>query len=424
MARGIAYLNQALNGGKIGDSNNINFEDKLVVARVTDIVLNTNSKLFNEAGGWASIGQIKYQILDQPTTGGTNNTAKPLFPQNKNYPLVNELVLLFRLPSSQNPGAGGAYDYYYFNPIGIWNHPEQNGYPSYLVDTNSPSQQKSYQSIEAGATNKESNEAFELDLNGTSGGQFVENGNVKPTVPFAGDNIFESRFGSSIRLGSTAKTEGGLKNNWSSIGQIGSPITILRNGQPEISGSNESWVPIVENINDDPTSLYMTSTQRIPIEIATLNKSVGEASTVPLNNVVQNQPKDPRQYSGSQVMINSDRLLFNTKADSIILTAQKSVIAEANNDLGFRSRNADINFTTPEGYVNLGGMEANESLVLGDTFMTAFSSLLKNIETLCSSLTTESTIQSTQAKATMILPQIQSIQNQLDNFLSKKVKSL
>ena len=115
MARGIAYLNQALNGGKIGDSNNINFEDKLVVARVTDIVLNTNSKLFNEAGGWASIGQIKYQILDQPTTGGTNNTAKPLFPQNKNYPLVNELVLLFRLPSSQNPGAGGAYDYYYFN---------------------------------------------------------------------------------------------------------------------------------------------------------------------------------------------------------------------------------------------------------------------------------------------------------------------
>lgn len=64
MARGIAYLNQALNGGKIGDSNNINLEDKLVVARVTDIVLNTNSKSFNEAGGWSAIGQIKYQILD------------------------------------------------------------------------------------------------------------------------------------------------------------------------------------------------------------------------------------------------------------------------------------------------------------------------------------------------------------------------
>lgn len=116
----------------------------------------------------------------------------------------------------------------------------------------------------------------------------------------------------------------------------------------------------------------MTSTQRIPIEIATLNQSVGEASTVPLNNVVQNQPKDPRQYSGSQVMINSDRLLFNTKADSIILTAQKSVIVEANNDLGFRSRNANINFTTPEGYVNLGGMQANESVVLSnsDVFFT------------------------------------------------------
>jgi len=69
-------------------------------------------------------------------------------------------------------------------------------------------------------------------------------------------------------------------------------------------------------------------------------------------------------------------------------------------------------------------MQANESVVLGDTFMQAFSSLLKNVETLCASLTKESTIQGTQAKATMVLPQIQAIQNQLDNFLSKKVKTL
>ncbi len=424
---GLAYLNRALTGGSNDSSVAINdLKDNLVVARVIDISLNTNSKLFKTTGGFGAIGTIKYEILDQPIANNDDpsNVAKPLFPQFKNFPLVNELVLLFKLPSTQNPGTSGNYEYFYLNPIGIWNHPEQNGYPSYLVDTNSPSQTKSYNSIEAGATNKESNEAFELDLNGQSGGQFVENGNVKPVLPFAGDNIMEGRFGNSFRLGSTAKTNGDIVNNWSSIGDSGSPITILKNGQPEITGSNESWVPIVESINDDPTSIYLTSTQRIPLEIATLNLKIGESATTPLNNIISTSPKDPRQYSGSQVILNGDRLLFNSKADSIIMTTQKSFIVESNNDIGFRSKENNFNVSTPNGYVNLGGTDANESLVLGDTFMNAFSSLLKNVETLCSSLSAEPQIQATAAKATMIKPQIQAIQNDINKFLSKKVKAL
>ena len=282
---------------------------------------------------------------------------------------------MFKLPSTENPGTGGNYEYYYLNPIGIWNHPEQNGFPSYLVDTNSPSQTKSYDSIQAGATNKENNEGFELDLNGQSGGKFIENGNVKPILPFAGDNIIEGRFSNTIRLGSTTTVDGDIVNNWSSIGKQGSPIMILKNGQPEITGSNESWVPIVESINDDPTSIYLTSTQRVPLEIATLNLAVGESATVPLNNIISKTPIDPRQYSGSQVMVNSNRLIFNSKEDNIIMSAQKSIIGESNEDIGFNSREKNINLSSERGYINLGGNEADESLVLGDTFMKSFSQI-------------------------------------------------
>jgi len=243
-------------------------------------------------------------------------------------------------------------------------------------------------------------------------------------LPFAGDNIIEGRFGNSFRLGRTAKTNGDIVNNWSSIGDSGSPITILKNGQPEITGSNASWVPIVENINDDPTSIYLTSTQRIPLEIATLNLKIGESATTPLNNIISTSPKDPRQYSGSQVILNGDRLLFNSKADSIIMTTQKSFIVESNNDIGFRSKENNFNVSTPNGYVNLGGTDANESLVLSDTFMDACSSLLKNVETIYYSLSAEPQIQATAAKATMIKPQIQAIQNDINKFLSKKVKAL
>ena len=424
---GLAYLNRTLTGGSNNSGSTIEgLKDNLIVARVIDISLNTNSKLFKQ-GGWGAIGTIKYEILDQPSAvigENKSNTAKPLYPQFKNFPLVNELVLLFKLPSTEDPGTAGSYEYYYLNPIGIWNHPEQNGYPSYLTNLNSPSQTKSYDSIQAGATNKESNEEFELDLNGQSGGNFIENGNIKPILPFAGDNIIEGRFGNTIRLGSTTTVDGDIVNNWSSIGTQGSPITIIKNGQAAVTGSNESWVPTVESINDDPTSIYLTSTQRIPLEIATLGLAVGESATVPLNNIISNTPIDPRQYSGSQVMLNSDRLVFNSKTDNIIMSAQKSIILESNEDVGFRSRERNVNLSSEKGYVNLGGTNADQAIVLGDTFMASFSSLLKNLETLCSSLSSESSIQGTAAKAILVKAQIQSISNNLPKFLSKKVKSV
>jgi hypothetical protein len=123
-------------------------------------------------------------------------------------------------------------------------------------------------------------------------------------------------------------------------------------------------------------------------------------------------------------MLNSDRLVFNSKTDNIIMSAQKSIILESNEDVGFRSRERNVNLSSEKGYVNLGGTNADQAIVLGDTFMASFSSLLKNLETLCSSLSSESSIQGTAAKAILVKAQIQSISNNLPKFLSKKVKSV
>ena len=54
-----------------------------------------------------------------------------------------------------------------------------------------------------------------LDVNGLSGGQFIEKSDVHPILPFAGDIIVEGRDGNSVRLGSTSNTNGDIKNNWS-----------------------------------------------------------------------------------------------------------------------------------------------------------------------------------------------------------------
>ena len=144
-------------------------------------------------------------------------------------------------------------EYYYLNTISLWNHPEQYSYPNPLLNQSAPSQTSDYEQIELGNTRKVNDESTDLDLNGNSGGDFVEKGFIHPIIPYAGDVILEGRFGNSIRFGSTQNINGkAISNNWSSTGESGSPIVILKNGQnPETQTEEPGWVPVSENINEE-----------------------------------------------------------------------------------------------------------------------------------------------------------------------------
>ena len=75
--------------------------------------------------------------------------------------------------------------------------------------------------------------------------------------------ILEGRFGNSIRFGSTNKSnEISNPNSWSDLGNTGDPITIIRNGQPD-NLDDKGWLPTIENINGDASSIYLTSNQKI-----------------------------------------------------------------------------------------------------------------------------------------------------------------
>ena len=77
--------------------------------------------------------------------------------------------------------------------------------------------------------------------------------------------IFEGRFGNSIRFGSTNIGDtipDENKNQWSQVGEVGNPITIIRNGQPEKT-NEKGWVPLIEDSNNDSSIIYMTSNQQI-----------------------------------------------------------------------------------------------------------------------------------------------------------------
>ena len=160
------------------------------------------------------------------------------------------------------------------------------------------------------------------------------------------------------------------QNNWSFVGQNGDPITILRNGQPKDS-SNAGWLPIIENIREDLSSIYMTSYQQIPLRAS--NEDYSALSPAPLL---------PREFFNPQIILNSERLIFNATTDSILASAQDSISLSSDNQIGLTSKNVNISGQS----IKLGGPTANEPAILGGAFMNQFRQLVEQIQVMALAL--------------------------------------
>ena len=324
--------------------------------RVVDIVLNGDHPRFGEVGEWNGIGTIFYNSVTDPTTqNNTDNQAKPAFSNIKQFPLINEIVYLFSLPLPNSQEEFDSQGNYYFTPINIWNSQHHNAVPNGLVlnAENAPD----YSSTRAGLVRRVQDEGTDIFLGNT----FNEEPDIHPLLPFEGDLIYEGRWGNSIRFGSTVS---GSSNDWSITGSNGDPITIIRNGQnPNIP--TDGWVPTVENINGDLSSIYLTSTQKLPLQ----------ASSINYNSYSSNPPTTPNQFAGKQLILNSGRLVFNTTTDHLLLTSKKSINLNAIEGAYIDTPNVVLNSTS----IKLGSKDAAESLMLGDKTVTLLNDVLTQL---------------------------------------------
>ncbi|MDA9268210.1 hypothetical protein N9P60_00430 [bacterium] len=338
----------------------------IISGRVKYCILNEkeNPSIFKQYGEWSSIGTIFYQGISTSNNSKEINsfpTAKPLFPNSKNYPLENEIVFLIPLPNPISQTVSNEVSYYYFQPINIWNSVHHNALPN--PSNLTPNQTQDYEQVEGGAIRKVEDGSTEITLGDT----FQEKLDVKNVQPYEGDVIHEGRWGQSIRFGSTVKGE----TNWSATGENGDPITIVRNGQHE--DGKDPWIPQVEDINKDKSSVYLTSTQAIPIEVA--SKDYKSYKTSPIS---------PSKYTNEQIVLNSSRLLFNSKSDSILMSSAKSISLNSIESVNIDSPTTTINSKE----IYLGDKSASESVILGDKFLTDMSKLLTQIIALGTALQT------------------------------------
>jgi hypothetical protein len=355
---GISGLNNSISqGGNSALIKNLQAISSLMTyVRVSDIILNENHPKWGTYGNWSSIGIIEYTSFD--TAGDAiEGFAIPLFPNIKNYPLIDETVILFSLNNKSGqlpglvPGTGNAKVNYYLNPVNVWNSQHHNAYPN---------------PFSTGQTSPPT-----PIFNNPTEDTFVERSNIHPLLPFPGDIIIEGRFGNSIRLGSTAKTTGGKPNNWSNVGNNGDPISIIRNGQ-DPNSENEGWIPTVENINRDLSSIYLSSTQKLPLVNSTENYKA-----------FSSPPTIIREYNKSQIILNSGRLVFNSLSDDVILSSKKQIALSSEGTIGVSTRK-EVVVDSPVS--KIGSRFASQSVILGNDFMDQFEELLISLKNLTSAL--------------------------------------
>ena len=406
---GFSALNQNLNANA---NNGFNVANAIAQAnliravRVLSIVLDENHPRFQELGEWNGLGIIEYEDVTNPLPSPSLPIARPLTGNLKTLPLINEIVYILSLPNTDIATISSNSISYYINIVSLWNHPHHNAFPT-TPNSLPPTQQKDYAQTTLGNVRRVTDQSTEIFLGKT----FKERSNIHPLLPFEGDVLEEGRWGNSIRIGSTVKN---TPNNWSTVGTDGDPILIIRNGQG--TQTEEGWIPTIENINNDESSIYASSTQKIPLN----------ASSVNYFSYKSNPPQSPDQYAGKQVIINSGRLVFNTTEDHILLNSKKSINLNAIDGVNIDTPS----LTIQSGNVYLGSKNATEPILLGNKTIATLDTLINNLSAflqVCSTITSTSPgtfIVPLNVAATQLSSQLKVIQGNLEKLKSNTSKTV
>jgi hypothetical protein len=355
------------------------------IGKVFGVILDENTpsrELFDKHGGWSGIGTVLY--LDYPQSKNISvdsvnlsscKPAKPIHASNQNYPLKGELIHIINAPSPTSQINNQSNQKYYTGTVNVWNNSQQNS----LTDD-------------------------------SLGDTFVENTDHRDLRSFAGDRIYPGRFGQGIRFGSTVKSRSTI-NEWSSIGKDGDPITIMVNGYVTSNPSKSN--PNIEEINKEMSSIYMTSTQKLPL--------IPGASIVnPRVNTIK-----PNDYISSQLILNSDRVTLNAKKDEVLLFAKTNIELNSDNIININAGGvAHINSPS----IALGsnsGSYPTEPVLLGDKTYDLFLEICGTLTTLAGYLVQASTqdgpIVAVSSAGTQLFEDIDNLLNKVDTITSEKV---
>jgi len=280
----------------------------------------------SETGGrdYSQYGWIEARMLISNKGPQDTIVAQPMNSDIKRYPYPNEYVII----------AEYFGQFFYTQKINLRNRTDTNMAPG-LSKTG----------------------VFSVDIT-KENLPIIENSDIRTLNAEEGDVTFEGRFGNTIRMGSNVKevkTDDGVEEN---TGKENSPNIIIRTGQGIVESLPNK--PVKEDINKDSSSVWMTTDQVVPFQ---KSSNMAHGKTV------------PKEYDGKQILINSDRIVFNTKLNSIHAFSKKEISLAGDRRISFESP-----------IVNLADRMATEPALAGDITMDLIDKLLDALVDFASSI--------------------------------------
>jgi hypothetical protein len=283
-------------------------------------------------------GSIKFKFSSESEYNEKNiNIAFPYDRNNQSLPVETETVYVTRIGSQ-----------YFYHKISHNNQINYNVNPetSRIVKTtreNSSNTSKVEQINEVAQTGI-ANSTIDTNSSkkrksGFQGDYFKSDVKFHQLSLREGDNIFQGRFGNSIRLSGYMhddKTDG-----------IAYPAFIMRNGENSDNKSKKIFDIVDEDVNKDGTSIHITSGEYI-------TPYSPPAST-------SERYKFPQQAKGDQIVVNSDRVTISSKGEDIYLISNRNLSIFTNNVVSIDAKTID--FTANDGNIRINALGNNDIMI-------------------------------------------------------------
>lgn len=303
-------------------------------------------------------------------TAASPITLRPLNSNVKRMPIKGEIVSWIEAPSNLGDSSHSIPEYYWVDIINTQSFINHNSLPKHSVIKNESTDTSTSDGNPLYGSSEDTDEL---------GSTFEESEDIRPLQHYEGDYLIEGRKGNSIRFGTSI--DKGLDQYptepfWAvGDGDNGDPILVIRNGQKSFSDTegNDPGVQkfINENINHDDSSIYLTSTQLINLNPAWHTGNSGPMTSLGV--------WDGDEFQGKQILMNSDRLVFNSKEDSILMFSAAGIGLACGDALTLEA-SSKIEIDSAD-VLNL-GQDADtdgEPVVLGDTLVSLLEDLCDKV---------------------------------------------
>lgn len=297
MSSGNRYVYRGKPSGLLATSNSADSAKSVTKsyyeALVVDVIVDHFHPQYSADG--YNVGTIKVRIFS--VHDGRDDElldwAEPIDSTIQEMPLIGEFVILQKILGN----------FFYMRKVNLTHRLQENA----MLKLNNSLNQRSAKLNSSGiAKNTEiSPESHQF------GEYYKPDSRVRPLKHFEGDVLFQGRMGHSIRFGSS-------QIDPSSKGMA--PNVILRTGQAkdvetDACTSDKVFGLILEDVNKDASSIWMTSDQVVPYEPTIINAG----------SFYRSLKNPPQQYDGASVIINSDRVVLGSKKTHVMLFAHEEI---------------------------------------------------------------------------------------------------